>query len=341
MMPIELAELKIQLKDLLDKGYIHLSSLPWGCPALFMKKKDEALHLCVDYWSLNVVTIKNKYPLPCIDLLFDEIAGAQVFSKIDLCSGYHQIKIRAKDIPKTAFSMRYSLYEYLIMSFGLTNAQEHFIYLMNSIFMPELDKFVMVFIDDILIYSKSTEEHEEHLQVVLQRQWDHQLYTKFRKCEFWINEVLFLRHMISPEGIVVDPSKVHDIFDWKPPKTIHQVWSFLSLVGYYWRFIPNFSKITKPITELLKKGNKHVWSNDCDEAFQKLKKLLTTSPVIAQPDIAKSFDAYCDASGINLGCVLMQEGRVILYSSRQLRCHEEHYPTHDLELTAVMMSLRT
>jgi hypothetical protein len=159
----ELAELKIQLKDLLDKGFICPSSSPWGCPALFVSKKDKCLHLCVDYRPLNAVTIKNKYPLPHIDILFDQLAGAQVFFKIDLCSGYHQIKIRDEDIPKTAFSTRYGLYEYLVMSFGLTNALAHFMYLMNSVFMPELDMFVVVFIDDILVYSKSTKDHEEHL----------------------------------------------------------------------------------------------------------------------------------------------------------------------------------
>jgi hypothetical protein len=158
-----LAELKIQLKDLLDKGFIHPSSSPWGCPALFVSKKDKDLCLCVDYQPLNAVTIKNKYPLPRIDILFDQLLGAQVFSKIDLRSGYHQIKICAEDIPKIAFSMRYDLYEYLVMPFGLTNAPVHFMYLMNSIFMEESDKFVVVFIDDILVYLKSTEEHEENL----------------------------------------------------------------------------------------------------------------------------------------------------------------------------------
>jgi hypothetical protein len=194
-----LAELKIQLKDLLDKCFIHPSSSPRGYPALFISKKDKGLCLCMDYRPLNVVTIKNKYPLPCIDILFDQLAGDQVFSKIDLCSGYHQIKICDEGIPKTAFSMRYRLYEFLIMSFGLTNAPTYFMYLMNSIFMPELDKIVMVFIDDILVYSKSTEDQEEHLHVMLQRLWDHQLYAKFSKCEFWINEVPFLGHVISSE----------------------------------------------------------------------------------------------------------------------------------------------
>jgi hypothetical protein len=173
-----------------------------------VSKKDKTQHLCIDYRPLNVVTIKNKYPLLCIDLLFDQLIGAQVLSKIDLRSGYHQIKIREEDIPKTAFSTRYDLYEYLVMSFGLTNAPTHFMYLMNSIFMEELDKFVMVFIDDILVFSKSKKEHEEHLHIVLQRLCDHQLYEKFSRCKFWLREVQFLGQVISSEGISVDPGKV-------------------------------------------------------------------------------------------------------------------------------------
>jgi hypothetical protein len=168
MTPKELAELKVQLNELLDKGYIRPNSSHWGCPALFVKKKDQSLRLCVDYQPLNAITIKNKYPLPRIDILFDQLAGARVFSKVDLRSGYHQIKIRLEDVHKTAFSTRYRLYEYLVMSFGLTNAPAHFMYLMNSVFMLELDKFVVVFIDDILIYFKIEEEHVHHLRVILQ-----------------------------------------------------------------------------------------------------------------------------------------------------------------------------
>jgi hypothetical protein len=182
---------------------------------------------------LNAVIIKNKYPLPHIDILFDQLAGAKVFSKVDLRSGYHQIKICPKDVPKTAFSTRYGLYEYLVMSFGLTNAPAHFMYLMNFVFMSELDKFIVVFIDDILIYSKSEEEHAQHLQVILQRLRDHQLYAKFSKCAFCLREVLFLGHVISAEGIVVDPSKVQEVLDWKSPKSVTQLCSFLGLGGYY------------------------------------------------------------------------------------------------------------
>jgi hypothetical protein len=189
MPPNELAELKTQLQDLLEKGFIRPSSSPWGCPAIFVKKKDQTLRMCVDYRPLNEVTIKNKYPLPQIDILFDQLTGAQVFSKIDLRSGYHQICIRPEDIPKTAFTTRYGLFEYLVMSFGLTNAPAHFTYLMNSVFMLELDKFVVVFIDDILIYSKNEEEHAKHLWIVLTRLREHQLYAKFSKCTFWLEEI--------------------------------------------------------------------------------------------------------------------------------------------------------
>jgi hypothetical protein len=178
MPPAELAELKEQLQELLDKGFIRPSTSPWGCPALFVKKKDESLRLCVDYCPLNAVTIKNKYPLPRIDVLFDQLVGAKVFSKIDLRSGYHQIKIRASDIPKTTFSTRYRLYEYMVMSFGLTNAPAYFMYLMNSVFMLELEKFVVVFIDDIMVYSRNEDDHTMHLHIVLQRLRDHHLYAK-------------------------------------------------------------------------------------------------------------------------------------------------------------------
>ena len=218
-----------------------------------MKKKDDSLRLCVDYWPLNAVTIKNKYPLPRIDVLFDQLVGAKIFSMIDLHSCYHQIKIRPSDIPKTAFSIRYGLYEYLVMSFGLTNAPAYFMYLMNSVFMPELDKFALVFIDEILIYSKDEAEHEQHLRVILQRLRDHKLYAKFSKCKFWLDIMKFLGHTISSEGISIDPSKIQEVMDWKPPTSVHQIRSFLGLTGYYRRFISDFSRIAKPMTDLLKK----------------------------------------------------------------------------------------
>jgi hypothetical protein len=233
MPPNELAELKTQLQDLLEKRFIRPSSSPWGCPAIFVKKKDQTDRMCVDYRPLNEVTIKNKYPLPRINILFDQLTGARVFSKIDLRSGYHRIRIRPEDIPKTAFTMRYGLFEHLVMSFGLTNAPAHFTYLMNSVFMPELDKSVVVFIDDILIYSKNDEEHAKHLRIMLARLREHPLYAKFSKCAFWLEEIQFLGHVLSAKGIAVDPSKVKDILEWKPPTIVHQVQSFLGLAGYY------------------------------------------------------------------------------------------------------------
>jgi len=208
MPPNELAELKKQLQELLEKGLIQPSSSPWGCPTLFVKKKDKSLRMCVDYRPLNVMTIKNKYPLPRIDIVFDQLAKAKVFSKIDLRSGYHQIKIRPEVVPKTAFSTRYGLYEYLVMSFGVTNAPTHFMYLVNSVFIPELDKFVVVFIDDILVYSENAQDHEKHHQIVLTRLCEHQLYAKFSKCEFWLKKVPFVGHILSEDGFFVDPSKV-------------------------------------------------------------------------------------------------------------------------------------
>jgi len=235
--PNELVELKTQLNELLKKGLIRPSSSPWGCPAIFVKKKYQSLRMCVDYHPLNVVTIKNKYPLPCIDILFDQLSKAKVFSKIDLRSGYHQIKIHREDVPKPALSTRYGLYEYLVMSFSLTNAPAHFMYLVNSVFMPEMDKFVVFFIDDILVYSRNEEEHVEHLHVVLTRLREHQLYAKFSKCEFWLKKVPFLGHVLSKEGISVHPAMVQEVLDWKVPTSVHEVRSFLGLAGYYRRFI--------------------------------------------------------------------------------------------------------
>jgi hypothetical protein len=226
------------------------------------------------------------------------------------------------------------------MSFGLTNAPAYLMYLMNSVFMNELDKFVVVFIDDILIYSKSKAEHAKHLRIVLQRLRDHKLYDKFSKCEFWLDSVKFLGHTFSKDGISVDPSKVQEVMDWKPPKSVHQIRSFLGPVGYYRRFILDLSRIGKPMTELLKKGVKFVWSEECDQAFHTLRKHLTSAPVLTQPDMSKPFEVICDASGTGLGCVLMQENRVIAYASRALRPHEKNYPIHDLELAAVVHALK-
>jgi hypothetical protein len=225
------------------------------------------------------------------------------------------------------------------MSFGLTNAPAYFMYLMNSVFMPGLDKFVVVFIDDILVYSRNEEEHAGHLHVVLQRLREHRLYAKLSKCDFWLKEIKFLGHTISQEGIVIDPDKVQEVMNWKPPTIVRQIISFLGLASYYRRFIPDFSRIMKPMTELLMKGSKFEWGQKCEDAFHTLRQHRTTAPVLAQPDNNKPFDVYCDASSTRLGCVLMQDNRVIAYTSRALRPHEQNYPTHDLELAAVVHAL--
>ncbi|WVZ80626.1 hypothetical protein U9M48_028085 [Paspalum notatum var. saurae] len=330
MAPDELKELKTQLQEQLDKGFIRPSSSHWGCPALFIEKKDQGgKRLCVDYQPLNAVTIKNKYPLPHIDILFDQLGGATVFSKIDLRSGYHQIKVREEDIPKTAFCTRYGLYEYLVMSLRFDKCT-------GFLHVPD----ELVFIDDILVYSKNENEHEEHLRIVLSHLREYKLYAKFSKCAFWLKEVAFLGHILSAKGVAVDPSKVEDVLNWKQPQTMTEIQSFLGLAGYYRRFIKDFSKIAKPMTALTQKNAKFAWSSKCEEAFGTLKTLLTAAPILAQPDITKPFDVYCDASGSGLGCVLMQEGRVIAYASCQLRKHEVNYPTHDLELLAVVYALK-
>jgi hypothetical protein len=222
--------------------------------------------------------------------------GASVFSKIDLRSGYHQLKIRESDIPKTAFRTRYGLYEYIMMSFGLTNVPAYFMYLMNKVFMEYLDKFVVVFIDDILIFSKMMEEHEEHLRLVLEKLRSNQLYVKFSKCEFWLTKVIFLGHVISAGGVLVDPDKVKDVLNWMPPTTASEIQSFLGLTGYYRRFIKDFSKIAKPMTKLLEKNKAFEWTKECQASFEELRKRLTSAPVLVLPDLTKKFDKYCDAS---------------------------------------------
>ncbi|XP_015623718.2 uncharacterized protein [Oryza sativa Japonica Group] len=336
----ELAEVKRQIEELESKGYVRPSSSPWGAPVLLVKKKDGSERMVIDYRALNEVTIKNKYPLPRIDDLFDQLKGARVFSKIDLRSGYHKLKIRYEDIPKTAFSTRYGLYEFTVMSFGLTNAPAFFMNLMNKIFMEYLDQFVVVFIDDILIYSKNEEEHAEHLRLIMGKLKDHQLFAKFSKCEFWLDRVAFLGHVISSNGVEVDPSKVEAVLAWNPPKNVSEIRSFLGLAGYYRRFIEGFSKLARHMTELLMKEKKFEWSAACEDGFQEMKNRLTTAPVLTLPDIRKDFEIFCDASRQGLGCVLMQERKVVAYASRQLRPHEVNYLTHDLELAAVVHALK-
>ncbi|KAL4028533.1 hypothetical protein IC575_011730 [Cucumis melo] len=295
MAPAELKELKVQLQEFLDKGFIRPSVSPWGAPVLFVKKKDGSMRLCIDYRELNKVTVKNKYPLPRIDDLFDQLQGATVFSKIDLRSGYHQLRIKDGDVPKTAFRSRYGHYEFIVMSFGLTNAPTVFMDLMNRVFREFLDTFVIV---------------------------------------------SFLGHVVSKAGVSVDLAKIEAVTSWTRPSTVSEVRSFLSLAGYYRRFVENFSGIATPLTQLTRKGAPFVWSKACEDSFQNLKQKLVTASVLTVPDGSGSFVIYSDASKKGLACVLMQQSKVVAYASRQLKSHEQNYPTHDLELAAVVFTLK-
>ncbi|GJW54188.1 putative nucleotidyltransferase, ribonuclease H [Tanacetum coccineum] len=337
--PSKMKELSGKLQELSEKGFIRSSSSPWGAPVLFVKK-DGSFQMCIDYRELNKLTMKNRYPLPRIDDLFDQLQGSSVYSKIDLRSGYHQLRVREEDIPKTAFKTRYGHYKFQVMAFGLTNALTVFMDLMKRVCKSYLDKFVIVFIDDILIYSKNKKEHEEHLKAILELLKKEELYAKFSKCEFWIPKVQFLGHVIDSQGIHVDPAKIESIKDWASPKTPTEIRQFLGLVGYFWRFIEGFSKVAKPMTKLMQKKVAFEWGDKQEAAFQTLKNKLCSAPILALPQGAENFIVYCDASHKGLGAVLMQNEKVIAYASRQLKIHEKNYTTHDLELGAVVFALK-
>jgi len=244
-------------------------------------------------------------------------------------------------VQKTTFKSRYEHYEYVVMPFGVTNAPTIFMDYMNRIFQPYLDQFVVVFIDDILIYYESWEEHSEHLRVVLEILREHQLYRKLSKCEFWLDEVQFLGHVISTQGIVVDPTKIEMVVKWERPQTVTEVRSFLGLAGYYRRFGEGFSKRVSLLTQLTRKDQPFPWTDECETCFEDMKRRLTTAPMLVIPDLTKTFKVYCDASYMGMGCVLMQGKRPVAYASRQLKVHEKNYPTHDLELAAVVFALKT
>ncbi|GJT39702.1 putative reverse transcriptase domain-containing protein [Tanacetum coccineum] len=309
--PSEMKELSEQLQELSDKGFIRPSSSPWGAPVLFVKKKDGSFRMCIDYRELNKLTVKNRYPLPRIDDLFDQLQGSSIYSKIDLRSGYHQLRVREQDVPKTAFRTRYGHYEFQVMPFGLTNAPAVFMDLMNRVCKPYLDKFVIVFIDDILIYSKDEREHGR---------------TTCKAILELLKKEKFQDRVIKGLG----PSQ-------GPPTEIRQ---FLGLAGYYRRFIEGFSKIAKSMTKLTQKGIKFDWGEKEENAFQLIKQKLCSAPILALPEGSEDFVVYCDASYKGLGAVLMQREKVIAYASRQLKVHEKNYTTHDLELGSVVFALK-
>ncbi|TMC19484.1 MAG: hypothetical protein E6J34_15270 [Chloroflexi bacterium] len=343
---LELRELKRQLDQLLKDGKIKPSTSPYGAPVLFVKKKDDKLRMCIDYRALNSQTIQNRYALPRIDELFDRLHGAKIFSKLDLTSGYYQIAIKPKDRHKTAFRTRYGHYEFNVMPFGLTNAPATFQTLMNDIFRDLLDVCVIVYLDDILVYSKNKEEHEQHLRQVLQRLKNNQLYAKLSKCTFFTNSIEYLGHIVDGEGLRPNPRLVQALKDFPQPKTLKELQSFLGLANYYRKFIANFSHIALPLTDATRNNTQSnlrpiEWTQSMQTAFEKLKEALTSAPCLALPDPDGEFEVTTDASEDTkaVGAVLMQNGHPVAYESTKLNSHQLNYAVHDKEMCAIMHAL--
>ena len=340
MSPKELTELKIQLGELLDSGKIQPSIAPYGAPVLFQEKADGSLRLCVDYRGLNKVTIKNKYPVPLIADLFDRLSRARVFTKLDLRSGYWQVRIAPEDVPKTTMVTRYGSYEFLVMPFGLTNAPATFCNLMSDVFRDILDKFVVVYLDDIVVYSESMEEHWGHLREVLDRLREHKLYVKQEKCEFGLEEISFLGHRIGHGEVRMEESKVKAVVEWPTPTRVTELRSFLGLANYYRKFIHGYSHVVSPLTDLLRKNQSWAWSEPCQAAFDKLKVAISSEPILKLPDFSQPFEVVTDASDKAVGGVLQQGGHPIAFESWKLKDAETRYSTHEKEMLAVVHCLR-
>jgi hypothetical protein len=341
----ELTELRTQLDELEAAGFIQPSKSPFGAPILFVKKKDGTTRMCVDYRALNDITIKNSYPLPRIDELFDRLQGARYFSKIDLRSGYHQIRIDPGDVAKTAFRTRYGHFEFLVLPFGLTNAPATFMHLMHQSFRPFLDKFALVFLDDILIYSKTLAEHKQHVRQVLEVLRKEKLYAKRSKCEFFKPEVEFLGHHVGRDGVRMMEDKVKAVQEWPTPTKVGQIRSFLGTAGYYRKFIRNFSGLAAPLSELTHDNTPFVWGDAQTTAFRALKDAMQRHPVLILPDPKLPFVVHTDASGFAVGAVLMQDQgkglQPIAYLSKKMQPAETRYPTHEQELLAIIVALKT
>ncbi|GJZ92011.1 cytochrome P450 78A7-like protein [Tanacetum coccineum] len=307
MSPPELEELRNQLKEVMDAGYIRPSKAPYGAPMLFQRKKDGSLRMCIDYRALNKVTIKNKYPIPLIADLFDQLGKARYFTKLDLRSGYYQVRIAEGDEAKTTCVTRYGSCEFLVMPYGLTNAPVTFCTLINKLFHPFLDKFMVVYLDDIVVYSHTLEEHVLHLKQVFQVLRDNELYVKLEKCSFAQDEVEFLGHKIKDGGLMMDGAKIKAIQDWEPPTKVTELISFLGLVNYYRRFIMGYSAIASPLTDLLKKNKAWIWDEECQAASKSLKKAVMEEPVLRLPDVTIPFELHMDASDFAIGGVLLDD----------------------------------
>ena len=339
--PLEIEEAKRQITEYIHKGWIEPSSSPYGSPILFVKKKDGGLRMVIDYRALNKLTIKNRYPLPRIDDLFDQLAGSRVFSSLDLAQGYHQIQILEEDVPKTAFRVPFGHYQFKVLSFGLTNAPATFQGVMNRIFQQHLGKFVLVYLDDILVFSKTQEEHLEHLRKVFEILRENKLFAKLTKCRFAKSELEYLGHVVGKDGIKVDPRKIETVTTWARPNDVSQLRSFLGLSNYFRRFIQGYSTLVAPLTHLTRKDVKYIWTEQCQESFEGVKYALTHAPVLSLPIFGERFEVICDASLLGIGVVLLHIGRPIVFESHKLTPPKRNYYTCEHELTSIVHALRT